>query len=228
MTTPGPPPPTTRFTTALTEHRLVVILRSTLRADLDAVVDTLVDAGVRCLEITLPTPGSLGALARARARHDRHALVGAGTVLTPTQVQRATGAGAEFLVSPHTDPELAATADRHHVPLMPGALTPTEILTAHRAGAPAVKLFPAGPLGPDHLTALAGPLPGVPLVPTGGIELRDVPAWFAAGAVAVAVGRPLLGDALDRPFPLTPEDRRALRTRAGAFVRATEPTGAHP
>jgi 2-dehydro-3-deoxyphosphogluconate aldolase/(4S)-4-hydroxy-2-oxoglutarate aldolase len=130
-------------------------------------------------------------------------------------VDRAADAGARFVVSPSVDVAVIEAAARHGIASYPGALTPTEISTAWSAGATAVKLFPAGALGPSYLTAVRAPLPDVPLIPTGGIALEEAGTWLAAGAVAVGVGSPLIGDAL-----ATGGDLDALAQRAQAVCAA--------
>jgi 2-dehydro-3-deoxyphosphogluconate aldolase/(4S)-4-hydroxy-2-oxoglutarate aldolase len=193
---------------------VVAILRARRGDYLDAVLDTLVEAGIRCLEVTLNTPGALEALHRAGTRFGAEVVLGAGTVRTLSDADSAVLAGARFLVSPHTDPALAGRANEHGVGYLPGALTPTEIVTAWGAGATAVKLFPARLGGPRYLRDLREPLADIPVVPTGGVSIDSVPEWFAAGAVAVGVGGPLVGDALETG------DLDALRKRAGALVEA--------
>ena len=119
-------------------------------------------------------------------------VVGAGTVLTADDAKASVDAGAEFLVSPVLDRALVASSS---VPFYPGTLTPTEIHAAGQAGAPLVKVFPAGGLGPGYLRDIRGPLPAARVMPTGGIKIEDVADWLLAGAVAVGLGGPLLGDA---------------------------------
>jgi 2-dehydro-3-deoxyphosphogluconate aldolase/(4S)-4-hydroxy-2-oxoglutarate aldolase len=115
-------------------------------------------------------------------------------VLSVDAAARAVDRGARFIVSPHTDPELIAWCARRRVPCFPGALSPTEILTAWSAGASAVKLFPAVSVGPAYLRQLAGPLPDVLTVPTGGVSAESAGDWIAAGAIAVGIGSWLIGD----------------------------------
>src|SRR5439155_13229904 len=120
-----------------------------------------------------------------------------------------------FVVSPSVEPEVIAAALRHRIASYPGAFTPTEITAAWKAGASAVKLFPAGQLGPGYLKDVRAPLPDIPVVPTGGIDVASVGAWLAAGAVAVGMGGPLIGDAL------APDgDLAALAQRATAALEA--------
>jgi 2-dehydro-3-deoxyphosphogluconate aldolase/(4S)-4-hydroxy-2-oxoglutarate aldolase len=200
---------------ALATTRVVAILRAENASRAEAVVDVLLANGIRSLELTLTTEGALDVVARLVARVPEGTDVGVGTVLSADAVDRAADAGARFVVSPSVDPAVIEAAARHGIASYPGALTPTEIATAWSAGATAVKLFPAGALGPSYLSAVRAPLPDVPLIPTGGIALEEAGTWLAAGAVAVGVGSPLIGDAL-----ATGGDLDALAQRAQAVCAA--------
>jgi 2-dehydro-3-deoxyphosphogluconate aldolase/(4S)-4-hydroxy-2-oxoglutarate aldolase len=176
--------------------RVVAILRAEHAGRAETVAEVLVEHGIRCLELTLTTKGAMEVVERLAAKLPDDVEVGVGTVLTAADVDRAVDAGARFVVSPSVDPQVVEAAVRRGVASYPGALTPTEIQTAWTLGASAVKLFPAGSLGIGHLKAVRAPLPHVPLVPTGGVEVHAVGAWLDAGAVAVGMGSPLIGDAL--------------------------------
>jgi 2-dehydro-3-deoxyphosphogluconate aldolase / (4S)-4-hydroxy-2-oxoglutarate aldolase len=185
------------ITPQLTESGVVAILRGSTDRHLEDVARTLGRAGVTCLELTLTTPGAVGALTRVRAVLADDVALGMGSVIDADQAQACLEAGAEFLVSPAVCAEVAAYAVAQGVPCYPGAWTPTELLQAWRLGAPAVKLFPAASGGPRHLKDVRAPLPHIPLVPTGGVALDQIADYVAAGAVAVGLGGPLLGDALE-------------------------------
>lgn len=175
------------FLEALRAVGVVAVIRA---ASVDAALamsHALVRGGVLGIEITFSTPGAAAAIARAR-RELPAALVGAGTVLDRDELAAACDAGATFLVSPHFDAELVSAARERGAPFLPGALTPTEIVRAHRAGAACVKLFPGSAVGPAYLKALRGPLPHIPLMPTGGVDENNLGEWLAAGAVAVGMG----------------------------------------
>jgi 2-dehydro-3-deoxyphosphogluconate aldolase/(4S)-4-hydroxy-2-oxoglutarate aldolase len=183
---------------ALIETGVVPILRGKRTGEhLPAVIDALVDNGIRCLEITTNTPDGFAAVAAARARYGDEVELGIGTVLTVAHIDAAEQAGATFIVSPHTDPALATEAVARGLGYYPGAFTATEVLTAWRLGATAVKVFPASVAGPRYLKELRGPIDDVPLMPTGGVTLDLVPEYLAAGAIGVGMGGPLMGDALD-------------------------------
>lgn len=193
---------------------LVAILRGRRPTHLDPVLDTLVEAGVPSIELTLNTPGALDALRRARQRYGDTAMLGAGTVRSVADVEAAAEAGARYVVSPHTDPRIGERSRALGLGWLPGAFTPTEVVTAWGYGPSAVKLFPARELGPAYLRDLREPLPDIPIVPTGGVSPQTVADWFAAGAVAVGAGGPLVGDALETG------DLVGLRERAAAMLAA--------
>ncbi|MFF6983821.1 bifunctional 4-hydroxy-2-oxoglutarate aldolase/2-dehydro-3-deoxy-phosphogluconate aldolase [Streptomyces sp. NPDC008343] len=179
-------------------------------------IRTLVDAGITALEVSLTTPGALEAIARARSECPPSVLIGAGTVLRADQADAASAAGAGFVVTPGITPGARRSVETD-VPLLCGALTPTEVLTALELGALAVKVFPAGLHGPGYLRELRAPLPTAPLVAVGGVDLRSAPEYLRAGALAVGVGSPLLGAAGMSDAP--PDE---LTARAVAFLDAVD------
>ncbi|GAA4929701.1 bifunctional 4-hydroxy-2-oxoglutarate aldolase/2-dehydro-3-deoxy-phosphogluconate aldolase [Actinoplanes utahensis] len=174
---------------AIAASGVVAVLRAPSADGFAAVADVLVAAGVTALEITLTSAGALEAIGGLRRQLPETVVIGAGTVLTEDDAKASIDAGASFLVAP------VSVLGPQPVPFYPGAFTPTEVYTAHRAGAPVIKLFPAGGLGPGYLKDLRGPLPDVRIMPTGGIGLDDISQWLTAGAVAVGLGGPLIGDA---------------------------------
>ncbi|MEV0094682.1 bifunctional 4-hydroxy-2-oxoglutarate aldolase/2-dehydro-3-deoxy-phosphogluconate aldolase [Streptomyces sp. NPDC050738] len=213
-TTPAPTPGDIALRQALKAYGLVAILRgSRPDAPLVETVRNLADAGVRCIEVTLPTPGSLDAVTRLRGELPDEVLLGVGTVTEQAQVRRVKDAGGQFIVSPICDHTLVMAARSAKLGSLPGCFTPSEGHTAWQAGASAVKLFPAEPLGPAAVKAWRGPLPQIPLVPTGGVALADVRPYLEAGALAVGVGSPLVGDALEGG------SQAELAERARAFVK---------
>ena len=171
----------------ITDGGVIAILRGVNTADAVAVADAVVDAGVTALEITADTPNSMSSIEAISDRVD-DALVGAGTVLDAETARAAQLAGAEFLVTPTVNRDVIRVANRYGTPIAVGAYTPTEALEAYQAGADAVKVFPAKTGGPDHVAAIGGPLPQIPLVPTGGVSAENAGAYVRAGAVAVGVG----------------------------------------
>ena len=174
--------------TALGAATVVAVLRApTAEAGIRA-SDALVAGGVTGIEITYSTPDAAAVIREVRRRHGDAVLLGAGTVLEPRQAREAVDAGAEFLVSPGTDAELAGAMLGTGVTVLSGALTPSEVMTALRLGVHVVKLFPASLGGPAYLKALRGPFPQVDFVPTGGVNADNIGQWLAAGAVAVGAG----------------------------------------
>ncbi|WAP51850.1 bifunctional 4-hydroxy-2-oxoglutarate aldolase/2-dehydro-3-deoxy-phosphogluconate aldolase [Arthrobacter sp. ATA002] len=202
---------------ALLDTRLIAILRAADASRAEAVAETLIENGVRSLELTLTTVGALDVLARLAARLGTDIDLGMGTVLTVDDVNRAADAGACFVVSPTVDTDVVSAAQARGLASYPGALTPTEIATAWSAGATAVKLFPGGALGPSYLSAVRAPLPNIPIIPTGGVALQDIPLWLKAGARAVGLGSPLIGDAMSPDGDLTALAHRTRQASDAAF-----------
>lgn len=200
---------------ALAACPVVAILRATTAERFGAVADVLVEEGIRAVEFTFTTPDVERALADFAERRPEHAVLGAGTVTTVAQARIAVEAGASFLVSPDMCPEVIEEAHRLQVPIVAGALTPTEILGAWRAGATMVKVFPASTLGVSYLKAVRGPLPDIPLVPTGGVDIANAAAYLEAGATALGIGGPLVGRACEPDGDLA-----ALAQRARDLVAA--------
>jgi 2-dehydro-3-deoxyphosphogluconate aldolase/(4S)-4-hydroxy-2-oxoglutarate aldolase len=194
------------------DSRLIVVARAQRAEDYDAVLDVLVDAGIRSLELTLTTPGTFDRMPHLIAQYGDVVDLGVGTVTNAADLARAVDAGASYLVTPITSAAFVQQATDAGVPIVPGGLTPTELFASWSAGASAVKIFPAGQVGPAYLKDLRGPFPDLVAVPSGGVDLDGASAWLAAGAVAVSVGGPLLGDAF------AGGDLAALRDRAQAFV----------
>lgn len=193
----------------LTAARVMAVLRRRgIAKAITTLAPTLRAMGVTAIECTMDDPGALDAIHHLIATREDGELIGAGTVVSPTQVDALVRAGADFAVTPHLDERLLAHAVARGLPMMPGVLTPSEIARATALGAVAVKLFPAGPLGTSFLAALRGPFPDVPIIPTGGISIEDVPAWLEAGAMCVG-----LGSALTRGTEPPAELRAVLRPR---------------
>ncbi|MFD5476516.1 bifunctional 4-hydroxy-2-oxoglutarate aldolase/2-dehydro-3-deoxy-phosphogluconate aldolase [Streptomyces hawaiiensis] len=204
-------------TPQLGRTRVMAILRSADASGLPAVARALANAGITCLEVTLTTAGALDALARIRADLGPGVAVGAGTVITGDQARDALAAGAEFLVAPVVDTAVVRNAADRGIPCYPGAWTPTEVSQAWRAGAAAVKLFPANTGGPGHLRQLRAPLPEIPLVAVGGVGIDEARHYLDAGACAVGIGSPLLRGADRNPAP---PELDALTTRARTLLEA--------
>lgn len=193
--------------------RLVAVLRTTSGEKLVGVAEALLAGGVEAIEVTLTVPRALEVIEKtAKALGDR-ILLGAGTVLDAETARAAILAGAQYIVSPTLNLEVIRLCRRYDVMVMPGALTPTEILTAWEAGADVVKVFPSEITGPRYLKALRGPLPQVRLMPTGGVDLTTAEEFLKAGAVALGVG-----SALVEPKWIEAGDWKAIEARARAYA----------
>ena len=193
---PSVPHARTAIPAGITGPGILAIARHLDPAKVPSTCEALLDGGIRAFELTLNEPEStaLKALTAAvRWSEGSGIVVGAGTVLSMDAARRAIDAGAAFLVAPHLDAEVVAWAARDGIPMLPGAATPTEVIGAWRAGAAAVKVFPASTLGPSFIRELRGPLPDVPLLPTGGVTVGNAAAYIEACAVAVGIGSWLFG-----------------------------------
>lgn len=177
----------------LVQERVIAILRAPDASAFVTVARCLVEEGIRCIEVTLTSAGALQAIDALCRDLGGQVCLGAGTVLTAQDAADAIDAGAAFIVSPGVITPVIDLAARRAVPSLPGAWSATEVINAWQSGATAVKLFPAATGGPDYLRHLRGPLPDVPLVPTGGVAIAAVKEYLDAGAVAVGVGAPLVG-----------------------------------
>ncbi len=182
------------FNRMVTEGLIPIIRVSSAREAVN-VADAIKAGGGSFIEVTMSVPGALDTIKDLTQKYKDEIIMGAGTVLDPETGRAALLAGAQFIVTPTLNLDLIQLAHRYSAVIVPGAATPTEILTAWNAGADMVKVFPAAQLGgPDYLKALKGPLPQVLLVPTGGVNLQNAGAFIKAGAAALgAGGHQLLG-----------------------------------
>ncbi|WP_328404648.1 bifunctional 4-hydroxy-2-oxoglutarate aldolase/2-dehydro-3-deoxy-phosphogluconate aldolase [Nocardia sp. NBC_00403] len=171
---------------------IIAILRAPTAARFAEVAAVLHESGITAVEFTLTSAGALDALRDcAGSGHP----IGVGSVLSARDAARAVDAGAAYLITPIVSAEVIAEGRRLGVPVISGAFTPTEIHYARAAGSTMVKVFPASVGGPEYLRAIRAPLPDIPLVPTGGVGLTDIEAYLDAGAAALGMGSPLIGDA---------------------------------
>ncbi len=177
-------------------------------------VEALVAGGVLGIEITYTTPNAAEVTRVLDRTFGDAILLGMGTLTAPAQAAEAQDAGARYLVSPITDEALGAAMVATGLPVMIGALTPTEVFRAHQLGSDVVKLFPGSAVGPDYVKALRGPFPHIPIMPTGGVDEHNVGDWFRAGVFAVGAGSQL------SPAKLAQEGRFAEITAAAAGFAA--------
>ncbi|WP_083706306.1 bifunctional 4-hydroxy-2-oxoglutarate aldolase/2-dehydro-3-deoxy-phosphogluconate aldolase [Arthrobacter sp. QXT-31] len=179
----------------LRDTRAVAVLRARHASDYAPVIEALQRGGVLSIELTLSTPGVWDELPLLRERFGNSLEIGVGTVTDTSEAQTALELGAAYIVTPVTDPGVIAACVERGVPVYPGGLTPTELHTGWKLGATAVKVFPASTVGAGYVAQLRGPFPDIEVIPSGGVNIEDVPAWIRAGALAVSLGGPLLGDA---------------------------------
>ncbi len=171
---------------------IVAVVRSPDSQQLVEVVRALADGGVTVAEITMTVPDALGVLRQVRQSLGERVLLGAGTILDPETARAALLAGAEYLVAPTLNLDVIRLCQRYSKLVMPGAFTPTEILTAWEAGADIIKVFPAEVVGPAFFKAMRGPLPQVRLMPTGGVDLNTAADFLRAGACCLGLGSQLV------------------------------------
>ncbi|MEV7022709.1 bifunctional 4-hydroxy-2-oxoglutarate aldolase/2-dehydro-3-deoxy-phosphogluconate aldolase [Kitasatospora sp. NPDC093558] len=206
--------PATSFA-ALRDDRVVAVVRAPWIPDAAALCAALAEGGITWIEFTYTTPDVTVCLADASAASAAGWRVGVGSVLTAEQAERGVAAGASFLVTPGCRPEVAAAAHAAGVPVVLGALTPTEVAHAVDLGAAAVKIFPAKAFGPGYFKDLRGPYPDVPLVASGGVNAGNAAAFLAHGALAVCAGTDVVP-----PDAVAAGEWAEITRRARAFTEA--------
>ena len=204
-----------RVVDAISSHGAVAVVRTPDASAVDWIADTLIAAGMPCLEVTLTVPGACDEIARLTKRLGSDHLVGAGSVLTADDAERAIDAGAAYIVSPATVEAVINVARDRGVTVMPGCFTPTEALRAHGMGADVAKIFPADVVGMPFFKAVLAPMPHLKLMPTGGVTPENAGDWIRAGATAVGVGSALLGKQI-----IADRDTDALSQRARTLVES--------
>lgn len=199
------------------KHKCIIaVVRADSGEDLVRVVEAVAEGGVHCIEVTMTTPGALDCVQTASQKlRGADVLLGVGSVLDAETCRMAILAGAEYIVTPALSLPVIELGRRYGKPVCCGAFTPTEILAAWERGSDLVKVFPASIGGPGYIKALKGPLPQIPLVPTGGVELTNVGEFLEAGAAALAVGGNLVSKKL-----LAAHDFRGITANARAFAEA--------
>jgi 2-dehydro-3-deoxyphosphogluconate aldolase/(4S)-4-hydroxy-2-oxoglutarate aldolase len=175
------------------DEGIVPVIRVASAVEAFEVSRAIKEGGISVIEVAMTTPGAMDAIKEASQKFGKEVLLGAGTVLDPETARAALLNGAKFLVSPSLNLDVIKMSNRYGAVVIPGALTPTEILTAWEAGADLVKVFPIAQVGgPAYLKAIQAPLPHSPLVPTGGVNLQNAGEFIKAGAAAIAVGGELV------------------------------------
>jgi 2-dehydro-3-deoxyphosphogluconate aldolase / (4S)-4-hydroxy-2-oxoglutarate aldolase len=201
---------------------LVPVLRAKSIAQAHAVVEAMIAGGVTVVEVTMTVPNAVHLLKELKKEHGTKILLGSGTVTTAKEAEDTIAAGAEFVVSPSLHPEVIAATKAAGKLSIPGALTPTEVITAHRAGADYVKIFPCSAMGgASYLKSLLAPFPHLKLIPTGGVTLKTAEEFIRAGARALGVGSDLVNlAAIDegKPEIITEAAREYLKVLSKARV----------
>ena len=176
-------------------------------------IEAALQGGVNVIEVTFTCPNPLQIIESLAKKIGGEVILGAGTVLSPDAAARAVDAGARFIVSPSTNLATINMAKERGVPVFPGALTPTEVITAWQAGGDIIKIFPANAMGPGYFKDLHGPFPEIPFMPTGGVDLSTARAWLEAGAVCLGVGGALIDGKLMASGDYAEITRRAVEFR---------------
>ena len=193
---------------------LIAVVRGTTAEDAIEVSDSLIEGGILCVEIAFTTPRAQEVMAKLGRDHGEKILLGAGTITDKEQAKLAARAGAQFLVSPGLDPELVPHMRETGLTVLPGVLTPSEVMLASRLSFQCLKLFPGSLGGSSYLKTLRGPFPELSFVPTGGVSPENASEWFEAGAIAVGSGSVLA------PPSLKDLDRATVVGYARRFVEA--------
>ena len=196
---------------------VAAVIRGATVDNIALIGEALSKGGVKVLEITVETPGACAAIEKASLELN-DVLVGAGTVLDPETARIAIMSGAKFIFSPTINSKTIEMAKRYGVVSIPGALTPTEILSAYENGADLVKVFPANVFGPSYIKDIHGPLPQIPLITTGGISVANVGEYIKAGASGVGVGSSLVNTKKE----LTEQYSSEITETASAFIKAVQ------
>lgn len=196
---------------------IVAIMRAKSSGQLLAAAEAIRAGGVHVIEVTMTTPGALDVISQAVSKNDASVLFGAGSVLDPESARAAILAGAQFVVCPTLNVATIELCKRYSIPVMPGAYTPTEALTAWQAGADIVKIFPADIGGPAYIKAIKAPLPQLRLAPVGGVDIENTADFIRAGADCVGVGSSLVNNKL-----LESKDFATITDRARRFREEVE------
>lgn len=198
------------------DNKLMAVIRGAKEEDILDIAEALYVGGVNIFEITAETPDFLKLISKVSKSFGEKIVIGAGTILDPETARAAILHGARFIFSPTVNIETIQMANRYGVISIPGAMTPTEILTAYENGADIIKVFPASILGPKYLKDVHGPLPHIPLMSTGGINIENFQDYLKYGASAVGIGSALV----DTNKPMDKEELRNIRDRASRFKEA--------
>lgn len=198
------------------DNKLVAVIRGAKEDEVLDIAEALYEGGVKILEITAETPGFLNLISQLSNTFNDQIIVGAGTVLDPETARAAILSGAKFIFSPTVNTKTIQMTNRYGAVSIPGAMTTTEILTAYEHGADVIKVFPASVLGPQYLKDIHGPLPHIPLMPTGGIDVGNIKEYFRYGAAAAGIGSSLV----NTKEKMNAEKLQEITKKATQFVEA--------
>ncbi len=192
---------------------IVPVIRAEEKSQAVNITEAVKDGGIKVLEITMTVPGAISVIKELsdKYRDDPEITIGAGSILDGETARNAILAGAEFVVGPSLNQEMIEVANRYQKVVIPGAMTPTEVVKAMEAGADVVKIFPAALFGPKIIKAIKGPIPQAKLLPTGGVNHDNVKEWFKAGSFAVGAGSAIVSGAEEGDFD-------QVRDNAARFV----------
>lgn len=197
------------------ETKIVAIIRGANPKDVLQIAKALQDGGIKALEITINSPKALSVIEEVTDQVGENVLIGAGTVLDAETARAAISAGAKFIISPTVDIETIKMTKRYGIVSIPGAYTPTEILTAYQSGGDIIKVFPASS-GVQYIKDIRGPLAHIPLMPTGGVNLENIKEYQKAGAVAFGIASALV----DTKKEITKDYLQQLTEKAGKYIQA--------
>ncbi|MGQ9456218.1 MAG: bifunctional 4-hydroxy-2-oxoglutarate aldolase/2-dehydro-3-deoxy-phosphogluconate aldolase [Armatimonadota bacterium] len=198
---------------AVIECGIVAVVRAESEELALKAVEAALAGGVNAIEVTFTVPGTLDVIRTLASKTGKDVILGAGTVLDPKMAINAIEAGARFIVSPNTNVSTIEAAKSKGVAVFPGALTPSEVVTARQAGGDIIKIFPANIVGPSYFKDLHGPFPDIPLMPTGGVDLSTARTWLEHGAVALGVGGALIDRKLMKEGNFSEITERARKFR---------------
>jgi 2-dehydro-3-deoxyphosphogluconate aldolase/(4S)-4-hydroxy-2-oxoglutarate aldolase len=203
------------------QTQIIAIVRGVAAKDIVKVAEALYEGGVTVMEVTLNTKDAPKMIAQLQQECGDRMFIGAGTVLDTEDARQALEAGASFFVTPHADEDVIRFAVQHELPVFPGAMTPTEVYKAWKAGATAVKVFPSTGLGPSYIKDLRGPLNGIPLVAVGGITASNIAEFMKAGCFAAGISGALvnLEEIRRGNFAWTTEQARTFTSIVAEFRR---------
>jgi 2-dehydro-3-deoxyphosphogluconate aldolase / (4S)-4-hydroxy-2-oxoglutarate aldolase len=201
----------------IVKQKVVAVLRGNSSEQVEQFAKQCIAGGMKTIEITFTVPNAITCIERLVEQYadDPEVVIGAGTVLDAETARLAILAGAQFVVTPYLNEEVAKVCNRYQVPILPGAMTIKDVVAALECGADIIKLFPGEVAGPKMISAIKGPIPQANLMPTGGVNLDTIHEWFAKGAVAVGIGSDLTKEAIQTgDYERIAEKARAYKAKA--------------